>query len=235
MIPDNLTMPVTVIAMAVLSLLAGALFRAYQRSQQLKRARIQHLVKGARHAEHLLVDLSGVSLPREVRLALRQDIYDRYRLVGRIHSGYPRVDQLIREAEQRRGSEGGDARQALPVADSAETLTRWVNAIKEIEQIVQHGGLLKPLAVEQRSTLFTALAERHAECLFGFFMNEADKLKTGGRVLAARNRLQHLLELLRAVGARTERIMELIGQAEEAYQYLLTGTVSGAAEGAQQA
>lgn len=101
MIPDNLTLPAVVLGMAVLTLLAAGLFSTYQRAQAQKRRRIQGLLLGVRRAETLLTDLSGVSLPRDVRVLLRQDIRDRYRLVARIHPRYPEVQSLIEQADRK--------------------------------------------------------------------------------------------------------------------------------------
>jgi hypothetical protein len=223
MIPDNLTIPAAVIGMAVLTVVAAGLFSSYQRGQAYKRLRLQRLLLGAHHAEDLLERLVGVSLPRDIRVLLRQDIHDRYRLVARLHSRYPEVDKLITQSEQRRAAEGSDVGKVLPVPKDYATFEQWQSGFGELLAIIQMGGLLKPLPANLRQRYRVQLLERHAECLYGHFMNQADKCKTDDRPSVARSQIQQLTERLRALGVKTDRTQELLAQAEEAYQYLLTG------------
>lgn len=225
MIPDHLTLPAAVLGMAVLTLMAAGLFSTYQRAQAHKRLRIQGLLRGVQRDEALLEQLSGVSLPREIRVLLRQDIRDRYRLIARIHPRYPEVQRMVEQAEQRRSAEGSDVGNTLPVADSAMALDRWQAGFRELLGILHNGALIKPFPAEMRERYRAQVLERQAECLFGFFMNQADKYKGEGRVTVARNQVQQLTEQLRIVPARSERVLELMEQAEEAYRYLLNGTV----------
>lgn len=233
MIPDDLNLPAAVLGMAVLTLVAAGLFSTYQRAQALKRLRIQRLIHGARRVESVLERLAPVSLPRDLRVLLREDIRDRYRLVARIHARYPDIARLIEAAEQRRAAEGADVGQTLPVADSAETLEQWQAAFRELLSTLYDGSLLKPPAGERRERLRTQVLERQAECVFGHFMNQADKFKTEGRVAAARSQVQQLTEWLRGLPLRSERTRELLDQAEEAYRYLLNGTVPADDKAAQ--
>lgn len=224
MIPDHLTLPVAVLGMAVLTLVAAGLFSSYQRAQAYKRRRIQALILGVRRAETLLARLGPTSLPRDVRLLLRQDIHDRYRLVARIHARYPRVQELIEHAAQRRDAEAGDAGKVLPVPDGPETLASWQAGFAELLDILARSALVTPLPAEQRERYRTQVIERQAECNFGHFMNQADKRKGEGRQNAARSQVQQLTEYLRSLSIRTERTTDLLRQAEEAYRYLLDGT-----------
>lgn len=225
MIPDNLTLPAAVLGMAVLTLVSAGLFSSYQRAQAHKRRRIQALILGVRRAEVLLSRLAPTSLPRDIRVLLRQDIHDRYRLVARIHPRYPRIQQLIEQAEQRRSAEGGDAGMVLPVPGDPETLASWQAGFGELLDMLARGGLVAPLPADLRERHRTQVIERQAECLFGHFMNQADKRKGEGRLNAARGQVQQLTESLRNLPVRTERTADLLRQAEQAYRYLVDGTV----------
>lgn len=225
MIPDNLTVYVAVLGMAALTLLAASLFASYQRAQAYKRLLLQRLIMDASRDEHLLQRLSPVSLPREVRVALRQDILDRYRRVKRLHGRYRGIDQLISQSEQRLNSEGGDGGGALPVPADSQVFEQWQQAFQELLLLIRTGALSRPMSVPDRQRLSNLVLERQAECLFGHYMNLADKLKSDDRTAYARSQLQQLTEWLRGLGINTERIQSLIKQAEEAYQYLLTGKV----------
>lgn len=225
MIADYLSIPVTVVGMALLTLVAAGLLSTYQRGQAYKRLRLQGLLQGARHMETLLTQMAGASLPRDVRVMLRQEIRDRYRLIARIHPRFPQVQRLITEAEQKRGAEGSDVGQALPVPDSQATFDQWQAGFRELLAILQAGALLKPPAPDLAARYRRQLLEREAECLFGHFMNQADKFKGEGRASVARTQVQQLTEWLRSLPTKTERTQDLLAQAEEAYQYLLKGKI----------
>jgi hypothetical protein len=63
-------------------------------------------------------------------------------------------------------------------------------------------------------------------------MTQADKLKQEGRYMTARNRIQQAQEMLRGLGLNTERVQQLLREAEAAYRYLLDGAMPQAAAGA---
>lgn len=226
MIPDDLTIPAAVIGMAVLTVMAAGLFSSYQRAQAYKRLRIQHLMMHVQRMEMLLAQLASVSLPREVRVLLRQDIHDRYRTVARMYARYPQIQHLVVQSEQRCASEGVEKGKMVPVAQDYAVLEELQQAFTALLQIIQDDGLLKSLPMDLRLRYRTQILERQAETVFGYFMNQADKCKTDGRQAMARGQLQQLTERLRGLGIKTERIEELLKQAEEAYQYLLTGAVA---------
>ena len=226
MIPDHITVPIAVIGMTVLTLIASGLLASYQRGQAYKRLRIQRLMQGVHRAEGLLVQLAGVSLPRDIRVLLRQDIQDRYRLIARISSHSARLQGLIAQSEQRRNAEASDVGQVLPVPQDFVTFQHWQLGFSELLDMVQSGGLIKSLSTDMRQRYRLQLLERQADTVFGHFMNQADKCKTEGRLLMARSQVQQLIERLRALGINTEHTQKLQAQAEEAYQYLLTGEIA---------
>lgn len=228
MIPDNLSVMVSVIALVAATLLAAGLVGAYQRHQQYRRRRIQALIQGAQRNERLLQQLSGVNLPHDIRVLLRRDIQDRYRAVAALHAGYPAIGELVQQAEQRCSSEPGDAGRQLPVPPDATVFEQWRQGMQELLALVQHNGVLRPLAAATRRDYQEQLLVRLAECLYGHHMNEADKLKQDARHMTARNRIQHLQEMLRALPSSSERIQELLAEAEAAYRYLLDGIVRAA-------
>jgi len=228
MIPDNLTIPVAVIGMAVLTVIAAGLFSSYQRGQAYKRLRLQRLMQGIQRIEVLLEQLAGVSLPRDIRVLLRQDIHDRYRLVARLYARYPQVGNLIAQSEQRRNAEGSDVGKVLPVPEDYAAFEQWQLGFSELLTIIQTDGLLRSQPAHLRQRYRVQLLERQAESLFGHFMNQADKCKADDRPSVARSQIQQLTERLRAFEIKTERTKELLTQAEEAYQYLLTGAAPAA-------
>jgi hypothetical protein len=234
----NLNSIAAVAGMVVLAVLAAGLVTRYQQSQQQRRARIRQLVAGVRRLEELLLRLVGVSLPRDIRCLLRQDILNRYRAVHRVHRGYPGVDKLIRQAEQRLGAEGPDAGAVLPVPPDPQTFERWIAGLHEVAGIIRHGRLLEPVPVATRNRLFQQLQEREVECMYGYHMNEADKFKQAGRLSQALYRARFVRDRLRALGMNSERIRGLLNEAEQACQFLqhganaVTGSVGAAAPSA---
>jgi hypothetical protein len=224
MIPGNLSIMVAVIAMVIATLLAASLVSTYQRHQHYRRRHVQALLQGAQRNERLLTQLPGVSLPRDVRVLLRRDIQDRYRAVARLYAGYPGIGDLLRQAEQRLGAEGGDSSRQLPIAPDDAVFSQWQAGMQELLAVIPQGGILRPLPPGTCQEYLSQLRERLAECLFGHYMNQANKLKQEGRHMIARNRIQHLQELLRGLGSHSERVRELLAEAESAYRYLLDGT-----------
>lgn len=235
MVPHNISIMAAVLGMVVLTILAASMVSAYQRHLAIKRQRIQRLLHGAQRGERLLTQLAGVSLPRDIRLMLRNDVLDRYRAVSMLHKSYPGIEQMIQQAQQRINAEGIDAGQVLPVPANEEVFEQWQVCIAELFELLKGKGLLRPQAPDVCQTYREQLLERQAECLFGHFMNMADQLKQSGREMVARNRIQQLSELLRALGLHTKRVNALIEQAEEAYQYLLNSQVTAAGQGAAKA
>lgn len=235
MIPDNLNSMAAVTGMVVLAVLTASLVTRYQQSQQQRRARIRQLMAGVHRLEELLQRLAGISLPGDVRILLRRDILARYRAVRRVYRGYPGVDRLIQQAEQRLNAEAPDAGAVLPVPPDTLTFEQWISGLHEVIEMVRYGRLLEPVPLTTRSGLLQQLLEREAECLYGHHMNEADKFKQADRMTQARSRVQLAQELIRGLGVRTERVNGLLGEAEQAYQFLLRGpsAVTVAEEGSE--
>lgn len=223
MIPDKLTVYVAVLAMAMLTLLVASLFSSYQRAQAHKRLLIQQLQRGLRRNESLLMRLAPVSLPRDARVALRQDILDRYRRIKALNWRTPGIDSLIEQSEQRLNAEGGDAGPKTPVPADTVVFERWQQAFLELMTLVQSGSLSRPLTGEARHKLVVQILERQAECIYAHHLNQADKAKADDRRPVARRQIQQATEWIRALGVDTERVQALLKQADEAYQYLLTG------------
>ncbi len=223
MIPDNLTVYVAVLGMAMLTLLVASLFSSYQRAQAHKRLLIQQLQLGVQRNESLLMRLAPVSLPREIRLALRRDTFDRYRRIKALNRRNPGIDNLLAQSEERLNSEGGDTGPKTPVPADTAVFERWQKGFNELMQLVQGGRLSRPIAGEARHKLVVAILERQAESIFAHHMNQADEMKADGRLPMARRQIQQATEWIRALGVHTDRVEALLKQADEAYQYLLTG------------
>jgi hypothetical protein len=226
MIPDHLNTLATVCGMALLTVLTASLVSSYHKSQQQRRARIRQLMAGILRLEGLLQSLAEVSLPREARLLLRRDILARYRTLRRVHRGYPAIDSLIRQAQNRCDSEGPDAGVVLPVPPGQEVFELWIGGLREVTDIVRYGRLHEPVPVSGRNGMLQQLLERQAECLYGHHMNQADKLKQAGRTLNARSRIQGMQEQIRSLGVHSERVDELMREAEKAYQFLMYGAAA---------
>lgn len=225
MIPDSLTVPATVLGMAVLSLLVASLYRTYQRAQAERRMLIQRQLAAVQRNEAVLAALAAVNLPRDVRILLRRDTLGRLQRVRALYRSAPGLAARIAQARDRLDAEAPDAGSQTPVPPDAGTFDQWQHGFADLLATLHQGGLLAPPDPAERRRLAAAILERQAECLFGHFMHQADKLKGEDRKIGARSQLQQLIDWIRALGVQTSRTEDLIRQADEAYQYLLKGTV----------
>lgn len=235
MVPDDLTVTVAVLSMAALTLFVASLYTTYQRAQAYKRMKIQQILIKIGEEEAVLSHLLAVALPRDVRLAIRQDILHRYRRIRGLHRKFKDIDHLLEDSEQRLSSEGADAGAQLPVPSNQAVFEQWQHGFHDLMLLLQPGGLSTPMASAQRQLLVQHVLERQAECFFGHFMNQADKHKGAENRTAARGQIQQLIDWLRALGVRTERIQALLSQAEEAYQYLKQAPATEAPEAESEA
>jgi hypothetical protein len=109
------------------------------------------------------------------------------------------------------------------VPPSQQVFETWIAGLTEAINTIRYSNLNDPVPLPDRTRMLQQLLERQAECLYGYHMNEVDRLKQEGRSVNARSRIQSTQDLIRSLSIHTDRVSELLDESEKAYQFLMYG------------
>jgi DNA-binding SARP family transcriptional activator len=164
--------------------------------------------------EQALDRLAGIPLDRDLRQALRRDVFDRYRMIGDVFMGYPGLATRIQQAEMKLNAESGDRYQkAFPPADEM-ALRKLIDTLDDLRDYLEIEGTLHPLSAQQRQLFTQYLGEYAAELLANHCHAEFDRLVGEDRLDEGRALLTQLMTSLKTRGPRTDRVLELYHAAE---------------------
>lgn len=229
MIPAEWSLQAAVLGLVICALAAAGLVRRYQEYKALQRSRVRRIASAVPIVERSLNDLKGVPLGKPLRVALRGDVYARYRLVAREMSRFPNIQQLIAEARRRLDAEGEPLSPSVPPIEDEAQFGRFTAGLDALVGYLQNGGPVDHLRTDQRLEFIQELQERRAEVVARFHIVQAHRLHEHGDLRAARQHLQTLMKSLQARGPNTEFVRALYHEAADLHtEYLTTGSGAGA-------
>lgn len=231
MIPEEWMMAVVVLGLVLALLLASTVVQSYQRYKAEQRARLRRTLSTIGLVENALEKLRTVPLSKELRLLLRGDVYDRFKLVRKIHPGYPGLGQLLQQARSRLDSEPSDMAASVPPVQDQEQFMSLKQALDELIDYLGRGVAGKGQAAKQREQMLRELKERNAEVLASFHIVQASRSREQGDTRLALRHLHTLMEQLGTRGPNTEFVRQLYLEAENLHhEYMVSHDDAGIAE-----
>jgi hypothetical protein len=177
MIPEPLLLPLVVMGLVGSTLILAALASRHQQQQQVRRSVIQRMETAIRRVDEALATLAQVPVPAEVRMVLRRDILDRYRMIGQVCRRCPGLtEQLDAAAAALRAITDEPATSAVPLAADEDELTRWIAALEELGEVCGRGGTIHPLSGERSQSCRQRLGECIADVAARFFVHRYKRL-----------------------------------------------------------
>lgn len=214
MIPAEWQMPVVVLGLLIGLLFAASLVSKYQAYKAQQRATIRRIGSAIPIIENALVALSGVPLSQALRVVLRNDVYQRYLLIGQTMASYPNLSTLQSQAKTRLDAEGASQGASVGPVEDEGLRKQWLGAIAELLGYLEKGGPVTHLRTEQRMHFLQELKERRAEINARYFIVLAHRSEEAGDLGAARKQLGGLMALLKEQGPNTEFVRALYAEAE---------------------
>lgn len=219
MIPEEWKMAVVVLGLVLALLLASSLVQRYQRYKAEQRARLRRVLATIASIEGAMEKLKILPLSREVRVMLRGEVLDRFKLVRRIHRAYPDLEQRLQQARSRMDSEGPDSGGSVPPVQDQQQFQALQGALGELIDFLGRAGK----GARQKENLLRELKERNAEVLASFHIVQASRAREQGDTRLALRHLHSLMEQLSTRGPNTVFVRQLYQEAEKLHhEYMVS-------------
>lgn len=206
--------PLTVLAMLMLTLALNVALNRYQAYQTDVRVLVRRLESGTAELVAALAALGRVPLSKELRLVLRSEVLARYRRIRRLYRRYPDIVERIGQAERALGAEGPRPAGGVGAIDGENAFRKTLSSLDCLNQVLGRSLMLQPLPADVRAIFRKELGERRAEVMSRFHLVAARRYERQGHENRARTHLIALLQGLRQRGPSTEFVRQLHAEAQ---------------------
>lgn len=195
----------------ILTLALASIVRRYQEVMAERRMRIRRILRGVELLQDLIQRIDGCPLPAELQHVLRQDILERYRMVGQIDRHFEGIDVWIAEAEQSVNQVVETVR--FEIHDKPQLL-KITNALAELIGFLREGRLMSPLSAGRSKKLVELAVTRRAESVYRFHRERAVKCEKEKQLENALKHCTSIKAFLTEQGAVNPQIESWIEEAD---------------------
>jgi hypothetical protein len=217
---EQVTLFMVVGGLLVLTLVVASIGQRYHDFIEERRLQVQRILNRVTEIESLIHRMTGLPVPVEIELLLRQDILARLKALQQIHPKYKGVQGLIRNAETAMGQV--KARPQGPDLDALR-LEQLSRLLSEIHWLLKERRLLTPVTEEQRGQFMATLELRRTDCLYRHHIREAVRLEKAQQLYQAQWHCQQLKALLEPLFQTHQQAVEWYGEMQSVCQKVQAG------------
>jgi hypothetical protein len=196
----------------ILALMLASVMRRYQEVMAERRMRIKRIMRGVDLIRAMLERASGCPLPVELEKLLVGDVLARFQKVREIDANYQGIDEVIGSAEQRK-REVVESK-AFEIRDKPH-LHRIAQALAEIINFLQEGGLLTPLTSERSRHFIELIGTLRAECVYRYHLEQAKRLREAAQVRQAIIHCNSIRSFIKQNGPSNDQVKAWCAEADE--------------------
>lgn len=215
MFAEQWRMPIAVLGLVLCTLLAAAILKRYQEYKSYQRVRVRRFANQLTQVEDALAELKVVPLSKPLRAALRGDVYQRYKLLAKLHRRYPDIERRISEARSRLNAEGEASASSVPPIEDETQYRRLIDAFDNLVGCLDTANASAGLSADQRRAFLYELRERRAEVAARFHIVQAHRLSEQRDLRRARQHLHTLMVTLQRRGPNSDFVRALYHEAAE--------------------
>lgn len=215
MIPEGYLLPLSVLGLAVATLMLTRLVQGQQEHAERRRQRTVKLEGEVTTIQQALQAVEGIPLPKALRVVLHQRVLDDLKELKGL---FPRVAELGKQldaAEQALETENnrGEATEMPELADPGK-VREVLRGLELLVGELMSNRLNAYLNAAQRQALRTRLLELRAETLTRHHLGLCERLLADNKADEALSRAHGLINLLVNKGPNTESVRALHAEAE---------------------
>lgn len=181
LISENLRLFVAIGGLLLLLLVVGSLAQKYEQYSAAKRHALQRLLVVTRQIEEALEKSRGGGLPAGAGKLLRNELLARYITVHQLYPRYPRINQLIAQAEERARMEPEGSASVNPAAfTSIESLNLYLAALNRIYGLLNGATFGQRLSATDRKALQLKLVEFQLSAASHYYTGMANDAARAG-------------------------------------------------------
>ena len=196
----------------ILALMLASVMRRYQEVMAERRMRIKRIMRGVDLIRAMLERVSGCPLPLELEKLLVGDVLARFQKAREIDANYQGIEDLIGDAEQRK--HGVVESKAFVIRDKPH-LHRIAQALAEIINFLQEGGLLAQLTSERSRRFIELIGTLRAECVYRYHLEQAKRLQEEAKVREAIIHCNSIRSFIKQNGPSNDQVKAWYAEADE--------------------